>query len=72
MPIPQIWYGYGPFPHPTLVKVVKSRLEMIHPDFNIVFFGGGEGGIFVVASAFMSFILMSIFLNIFVEDCNMY
>ena len=70
MPIPQIWYGYGPFPHPTLVKVVKSRLEMIHADFNIVFLGG-KGGIFVVASAFMSFIFMSIFLNIFV-DCNMY
>ena len=50
---------------------------MIHLDFNIVFFflgggGGGLGGVFVVASAFKSFILMSIFLNIFVEDCNMY
>ena len=22
MPIPWIWYCYGPFPHPTLVKVV--------------------------------------------------
>ena len=44
---------------------------MIHVDFNIVFLGG-KGGVFVVASAFKSFILMYIFLNIFVEDCNMY
>ena len=43
---------------------------MIQLDFNIVFWG--EGGVFVVVSAFKSFILMSIFLNIFVEDCNMY
>ena len=45
---------------------------MIHPDFNIVFFGGGEGAVFVVASALRSFILKldmvtSSFLNIFVH-----
>ena len=47
---------------------------MIHPDFNIVFFfgGGGVGGVFVVVSAFKSFILKldmvtSSFLNIFVH-----
>ena len=44
---------------------------MIKPDFNIVFWR--EGGVFVVASAFKSFILKvdmvtSIFLNIFVHD----
>ena len=61
---------------------------MIQPDFNSVFFvfclfffggggvrrrGGWEGGVFVVTSAFKSFILKldmvkSIFLNIFVQD----
>ena len=47
---------------------------MIQPDFNIVFWGE-EGGVFVVDSAFKSFILKvdivtSIFLNIFVQDCR--
>ena len=60
---------------------------MIQPDFNNVFFlcvrfffffggeelGWWEGGVFVVTSAFKSFILKldmgnSIFLNIFVQD----
>ena len=46
---------------------------MIQSDFNIVFCG--EGGVFVVAGAFKSFILKvdivtSIFLNIFVQDCR--
>ena len=46
---------------------------MIQSDFNIVFWG--EGGVFVVASAYKSFILnvdmvRSIFLNIFVQDCR--
>ena len=45
--------------------------EIIHPGFNIVFWE--EGGVFVIASAFTSFILKldmvtSIFLNIFVQD----
>ena len=71
-PIPRIWYRYDLFPRPTLVKVVYSRSKTIQPDFNIVF--SGEGGVFVVASAFQSFILkpdmvMSTdFLNIFVQD----
>ena len=46
---------------------------MIQSDFNIFFEGGGGGGVFVVNSAFKSFILKldmvtSIFLNIFVQD----
>ena len=46
---------------------------MIQSDFNIVFWG--EGGVFVVASAYKSFILnvdmvTSIFLIIFVQDCR--
>ena len=47
---------------------------MIQPDFNIVFFGGGGGGgeVFVVSSAFKSFIMkldmvVPIFLNILVQ-----
>ena len=58
---------------------------MIQPDFNRVFFlvrrrggggGGWEGGVFVVTSAFKSFILKldmgkSIFLNIFVQYCTL-
>ena len=49
---------------------------MIQLDFNVVFFvGGEEGGVFVVASAFESFILKldmvtCIFHNVFVEDCS--
>ena len=50
---------------------------MIQLDFNVVFLGGGgeEGGVFVVASAFESFILKldmvtCIFHNVFVEDCS--
>ena len=39
--IPQIWYHYGPSPHPNLVNVVKAGSEMIQLDFNIVFLGGG-------------------------------
>ena len=71
----RIFYRYGPFPRPTLIKDVWSRSDMIHPDFNIVFFWGGVGGVFVVASAFKSFILKldvvtSSFLNIFVHDCR--
>ena len=46
---------------------------MIQPDLNIVFFlGGGEGGVFVVVSAFESFILKldivtSVFLKCYVS-----
>ena len=70
--IPWIWYRYGPSSHPTLVKVVLLGSEVIQPDFNIVFLGKEER-VFVVASAFKSFILKvdmvtSIFLNIFVHD----
>ena len=71
-PIPRIWYRYGLFPRPTLVKGVYSRSKMIQPDFNIVF--SVEGGVLVVASAFQSFILKpdmvtsTDFLNIFVQD----
>ena len=32
---------YGPSPFPNLVNVVKAGSEMIQPDFNIVFLGGG-------------------------------
>ena len=45
-PLPRIWYRYGPSPHPTLVKVIRSGSEMIQSDF-------GEEG----PSAFKSFIL---------------
>ena len=51
---PQIWYHYGPFPCPTLIKVVQSRSEMIQPVFNIVFWRKWE--VFEVASAFENFI----------------
>ena len=50
MPIPQICYHY----------VVQSRSGIIHPEFNIFVWGGGGAGagrVFVVASAFKSFIL---------------
>ena len=42
-------------PKVKVVKVVWSESEMIQPDFNIVFWG--EGGVFVVVSAFKNFIL---------------
>ena len=50
---------------------------MIQPDFKIVFFGGGEGSVFVVVSAFKSFILKldmitSIFLRLLVYSVVSY
>ena len=74
-PIPRIWYPYGLFSRPTLVKVVQSGSKLIQPDFNIVF--SEEGGVFIVAPVFQSFILKPnmvtfIFLNIFVQDCRLW
>ena len=52
-----IWHRYGPSRSTTLVNVVQWRSEMVQPDFNIVLGGKGGGGVvFVVASAFQSFI----------------
>ena len=55
--------------------ILFRRGQLIQPDFNIVFLGGAvqKGGVFVVASAFKSFILKldiptSVFLNIFVYE----
>ena len=53
--IPQIWYHYGPSPHPRLVSVVQAGSEMIQLDFNIVFLG--ERGVFVVAKYFQELYL---------------
>ena len=45
--------------------------EMIQPDFNKVFLGEGEGNAFIISSAILKLdIAMSIFGNIFVQDCN--
>ena len=55
--------------------ILFRRGQVIQPDFNIVFFGCSAegGGVFVVASAFKSFILKldiptSVFLNVFVYE----
>ena len=53
--IPQIWYHYGPSPHPGLVNVVQAGLEMIQLDFNIVFLE--ERGVFEVAKCFQELYL---------------
>ena len=53
--IPQIWYHYGPSPHPSLVNVVQAGSEMIQLDLNIVFWG--ERGVFVVAKCFQKLYL---------------
>ena len=46
MPIPRIWYRYDPSPHPTLVKIVWSKSEMMQPDFqHCFFFSAGRGSI---------------------------
>ena len=53
--IPQIWYHYGPSPHPSLVNVVQAGSEMIQLDFNIVFLEERE--VFVVAKCFQELYL---------------
>ena len=56
-------------------SILFRRGQLIQPDFNIVFLGSVQkgGGVFVVGSAFKSFILKldiptSVFLNIFVYE----
>ena len=58
-------------------SILFRRGQLIQPDLNIVFLRlvqtGGGGGVFVVASAFKSFILKldiptSVFLNVFVYE----
>ena len=49
--IPQIWYHYGPSPHPNLVNLVKAGSEMIQPDFNIVFLGRWGSSCQVISTA---------------------
>ena len=51
-------------PKVKVVKVVSSESEMIQLDFNIVFWG--EGRVFVVVSAFKSFMLK---LDIWSQSC---
>ena len=68
--------GFGntmtPPPTPPWSILFGWGAEMIQPDFNKVFFlGGGEGEEFVISSAILKLdIAMSIFGNIFVQDCN--
>ena len=53
--IPQIWYHYGPSPHPSLVNVVQAGSEMIQLDFTIAFLE--ERGVFEVAKCFQELYL---------------
>ena len=71
--IPWIGTGVAP-PLAPRGSILFRRGQLIQPDFNIVFWGAVQKrGVFVVASAFKSFILKldiptSVFLNIFVYE----